>query len=315
VLVLDALGLDHADGLLDLVPPRQVGAQRAVHDGNVPGGHAVDVVVARRPDAPLHDLEPAALHGAGGEHEAEQLVGGLGPAVPVVRARRHVGRHHVEPARPHQALVVVGRVVGAGHHHAPDALLERGAIHVVGQRHVLVLGPELGVAAVLPGGGVETGRPHVAAVDDGVGAPEVLAVGVVVRWLEYRPSRRSSAPMAPGSRWWSASRRIPSLYSAVNRRRVAFATTSGSGGVATAIVSGVAAASPAGWPAPRPPGSLTTCPVLRVICGSPLGLLMPSVVSSPSLTFTKFQGLGVSRIIDKEGCSPTPAGTTGSCAK
>jgi hypothetical protein len=54
-------------------------------------------------------------------------------------------------------------------------------VHVVGERHVSVLGPELGVPVVLPGGGIEIGRAHEAAVDDGVRALEVLAVGVAIR--------------------------------------------------------------------------------------------------------------------------------------
>jgi len=40
------------------------------------------------------------------------------------------------------------------------------------------------------------------------------------------PSRRSNAPTAPGVLQASASRTIFRLYSTVNRRRVAFATTS-----------------------------------------------------------------------------------------
>src|SRR5207244_8258090 len=48
----------------------------------------------------------------------------------------------------------------------------------------------------------------------------------VVRWEEYNPSRRSSAPIPPGVLQASASRTIFRLYSTVNRRRVAFATTS-----------------------------------------------------------------------------------------
>jgi len=50
------------------------------------------------------------------------------------------------------------------------------------------------------------------------------------RWEEYRPSRRSSAPISPGARARSASSRILSLYSAVKLRRFAFSGTSGSGG-------------------------------------------------------------------------------------
>src|SRR5580693_2549885 len=48
---------------------------------------------------------------------------------------------------------------------------------------------------------------------------------------EYRPSRRSSEPILPVPLAWSAADRICSLYSAVKRRRLACATTSGSGWV------------------------------------------------------------------------------------
>ncbi len=134
MLVPDVLGLHHAHRLLHLVPLREIGAQRAVHDLEVARLHLVDIVVARAPDAPLHDLELAPVHLAGGEDEAQQLVGRLGPAVPVVRARRHLGRHHVEAAVPDEPLVVVGGVVGAAHHHPPHALLEGDPADVVGER-------------------------------------------------------------------------------------------------------------------------------------------------------------------------------------
>ena len=159
---------------------RQIGAERPVHRLQIAGRDVVDVVVARPADAPLHDLEPLAVDLAGGEDEAEQLVGGLGPAVPVVRARRHLRRHHVEPPRPDEPLVVVGGVVRAARHHAAHALLERGPVHVVGQRHVGVLRLKLGVAVVLPGRGVEPRRADEAAVDDGIGAREVLPVLVPI---------------------------------------------------------------------------------------------------------------------------------------
>jgi hypothetical protein len=57
------------------------------------------------------------------------------------------------------------------------------------------------------------------------------------RWDEYNPSRRNSAPIAPGSVARSASSTMPSLYSAVNLRRWALAATSGSGagGAATRL--------------------------------------------------------------------------------
>ena len=48
----------------------------------------------------------------------------------------------------------------------------------------------------------------------------------------YKPSRRSSAPSSPGRLHASACLRMRSRYSAVNRRRWAFAGTSGSGAVA-----------------------------------------------------------------------------------
>ncbi len=51
----------------------------------------------------------------------------------------------------------------------------------------------------------------------------------IARWKEYSPSRRSGAPTAPGVFHPSAARTIPRLYSAVNRRRCRFATTSTSG--------------------------------------------------------------------------------------
>ena len=50
-----------------------------------------------------------------------------------------------------------------------------------------------------------------------------------VKCDEYRPSRRNKAPMPPCSAAASAFVRICCLYSAVNLRRFAFATTSGSG--------------------------------------------------------------------------------------
>ena len=46
---------------------------------------------------------------------------------------------------------------------------------------------------------------------------------------EYSPSRRSSAPIPPEPLAWSDSVRMRCLYSAVKRRRLAWATTSGSG--------------------------------------------------------------------------------------
>src|ERR1022692_4549815 len=51
----------------------------------------------------------------------------------------------------------------------------------------------------------------------------------VVNREEYKPSRRSSAPTPPEPLAWPASARMRRLYSAVKRRRLACATTSGSG--------------------------------------------------------------------------------------
>ena len=57
-------------------------------------------------------------------------------------------------------------------------------------------------------------------------SPRSRAARHVVRCEEYSPSRRSSAPIAPAVVQRSASRTIRRLYSAVKRRRCAFATTS-----------------------------------------------------------------------------------------
>src|SRR5206468_10487062 len=57
-------------------------------------------------------------------------------------------------------------------------------------------------------------------------SPRSRAARHVVRCEEYSASRRSNAPTAPGVLHPSASRTIFRLYSTVNRRRVAFATTS-----------------------------------------------------------------------------------------
>src|SRR5574337_1273417 len=62
----------------------------------------------------------------------------------------------------------------------------------------------------------------------------------VVRFDEYSPSRRRSAPRLPGTVQASASLRIRSLSAAVKRRLAALAGTSGSGGAAGATRSGSA---------------------------------------------------------------------------
>src|SRR5206468_5294033 len=81
VLVRDVRGLDHAYRLLNLIAPREIGTERPVHHFDVPGLHVLDIVVTRAADAPLDHFQLAAVDLAGGEDEAEQLVGRLGPAV------------------------------------------------------------------------------------------------------------------------------------------------------------------------------------------------------------------------------------------
>src|SRR5207249_1299486 len=60
VLVLDVGRLHHADRLLDLIAPREIGAERPMHHLDVPGLHLLDGVVAPPADTPLHDLAPLA---------------------------------------------------------------------------------------------------------------------------------------------------------------------------------------------------------------------------------------------------------------
>src|SRR5262249_1109413 len=88
-------------------------------------------------------------------------------------------------------------VVRAGHDDAPNAFLQGGPIDVVGERDVLVLRPELGIAVVLPRGGVESRRAHVPTVDDGVGAAEVLAVLVAIRSPEIGAHNARVARVGP----------------------------------------------------------------------------------------------------------------------
>src|SRR5664279_5888070 len=62
-------------------------------------------------------------------------------------------------------------------------------------------------------------------------------------WLEYRPSRRSSAPFSPsGDASYAA--RIASLYFAVNERRRACSGTSGSGRAGPAPSTGPGSSTP-----------------------------------------------------------------------
>ena len=72
----------------------------------------------------------------------------------------------------------------------------------------------------------------------------------------YKPSRRSSAPSSPGRLHASVCLRMRSRYSAVNRRRWAFAGTSGSGAVAADVAVGPKA--PVALRAPSAFGPTTT---------------------------------------------------------
>ena len=72
----------------------------------------------------------------------------------------------------------------------------------------------------------------------------------------YKPSRRSSAPSSPARLHASACLRMRSRYAAVNRRRWAFAGTSGSGAVAADVAVGPKA--PVALRAPSAFGPTTT---------------------------------------------------------
>ena len=59
--------------------------------------------------------------------------------------------------------------------------------------------------------------------------PRARSLRHSVMWLLYRPSRRMTAPLAPGAVAWSTSSRIATLYAALKRRRIGHSGTSGSG--------------------------------------------------------------------------------------
>src|SRR5439155_3458665 len=99
------------------------------------------------------------------------------------------------------------------------------------------------------GSGATTFGPRFFA-DSPSSSPRSRAARHVVRSEAYSPSRRSSAPISPGRVQRSASRTIRRLYSAVNRRRSAFATTSTSG------LSAPGAAPAVGAPAGKTPVAL-----------------------------------------------------------
>jgi len=91
------------------------------------------------------------------------------------------------------------------------------------------------------------------------------------RCEEYNPSRRNSAPIAPGDVQRSASRMIRRLYSALNRRRAALAVlTSGSGRAAAAgadcapvAIAPFAPSAPAAAPLATRPFVLASIPLIR----------------------------------------------------
>jgi hypothetical protein len=68
--------------------------------------------------------------------------------------------------------------------------------------------------------------PRLLGAAPGANSPRSLACRQVVRWDEYSPSRRSSAPISPEPLQASASFTILRLYSTVNARRLAFSVTS-----------------------------------------------------------------------------------------
>src|SRR5882757_9988650 len=67
-------------------------------------------------------------------------------------------------------------------------------------------------------------------------SPRSRACRQVVRWEEYSPSDRRSAPISPACVHASALRRISCLYLAVNCRRLPFAATSTSSAIANSAV-------------------------------------------------------------------------------
>ena len=84
------------------------------------------------------------------------------------------------------------------------------------------------VSAAICASRVSTGlRPR--GLPSSLTAPSLRCLRQYVRCDVYSPSRRSSSPTSPGLVHASASARIRALYSAVNERRLACSTSSGSG--------------------------------------------------------------------------------------
>ena len=123
------------------------------------------------------------------------------------------------------------------------------------------------------------------------------------RWDEYNPSRRNSAPIAPGSVARSASSTMPSLYSAVNLRRWALAATSGSGagGAATRLE---LAAPPLRDGSLRSP-SLRSRAANSILRESPWSFKLPTIMSIFSAPW-KFSNCGRGRCLSHVGTEGNP---------
>src|SRR2546425_674109 len=73
VFIGDVLRLDHADRLLHLITSGEVRAQSAVHTPDVSGLHAVNIILTRTTNPPLHHLQLPPIDLAGGEDEPKEL--------------------------------------------------------------------------------------------------------------------------------------------------------------------------------------------------------------------------------------------------
>ena len=133
------------------------------------------------------------------------------------------------PAPPPSALalVLVARRVERDPQQLGDFSLDLDDLLGLAQAaaQAVVVGAQPGDLPVL---GLRAGTAP--ALGQGLEAPASRWRRQSTRWEEYRPSRRSRAPICPGSVAVSASFRIASLYSAVNLRRLGRSGTSGSGG-------------------------------------------------------------------------------------
>jgi hypothetical protein len=99
----------------------------------------VGVYLARDDDAELYHLELPAQATAGVQ-EAQRLIGGLCPAVEIVRARVVFGAHAVFEPGEVRSLVPFRRLVRAGRDHAAHAAVERELVYALHHVHVAPLG-------------------------------------------------------------------------------------------------------------------------------------------------------------------------------